>query len=172
GLSTDDAALAAGLIPVEIEASGKSAAARAWADPSVVDSLAASGGKPQRLGRHRTTLLSPFDSLVWDRKRTLRMFGFEHSLEAYVPKEKRVHGYFAMPLLAGGLLAGRVDPARSGKTLVARQVTLDKPSAAAPMARALAEAATWVGCDNVAVERVEPAGLGPRLAAELSPIVG
>ena len=65
------------------------------------------------------------------------MFGFEHSLEAYVPKEKRVHGYFTMPLLAGGSLVGRVDPARSGRTLVARKLSLDKPAAAEPMARAL-----------------------------------
>src|SRR5262249_46755129 len=166
-LSTDDAAIAAGLIPVAIEATGKGAAIKAWADPSVVDSLSASGGKPQRLGRHRTTLLSPFDSLVWDRKRTLRMFGFEHSLEAYVPKEKRVHGYFTMPLLAGGRLVGRVDPARDGKTLVARQVTLDTPKAAEPMARALIEAATWVGCDNVQLGRVLPATLEPRLQSAL-----
>ena len=54
------------------------------------------------------------------------MFGFEHSLEAYVPQAKRVHGYFTMPLLAGGRLVGRVDPARSGRTLVARKLTLDK----------------------------------------------
>jgi uncharacterized protein len=169
GLSTDDAALAAGLIPVEIEASSKGAAAtRAWADPSVVDSLSASSGKPQRMGRHRTTLLSPFDSLVWDRKRTLRMFGFEHSLEAYVPKEKRVHGYFTMPLLAGGRLIGRVDPAREGKTLVARQLTLDTPKAAEPMARALIEAAEWVDCDNVQLGRVLPATLEPRLRAALA----
>jgi uncharacterized protein YcaQ len=72
-----------------------------------------------------------------------------------------------MPLLAGGQLVGRVDPARSGKTLIARQVTLDKPSAVAPMARALAEAATWVNCDDVAVERVQPASLAPALTAAL-----
>ena len=69
------------------------------------------------------------------------MFGFEHSLEAYVPKAKRVHGYYAMPLLAGGRLLGRVDPVRQGQTLVARQLSLDSAAAVAPMARALREAA-------------------------------
>ena len=96
------------------------------------------------------------------------MFGFEHSLEAYVPKEKRVHGYFTMPLLAGGRLVGRVDPAREGKTLVARQLTLDTPKAAEPMARALIEAADWVDCDNVQLGRVLPATLEPRLRAALA----
>ncbi len=167
GISADDAALAAGLIPVEIDA-GHRAPVRAWADPAVVADLLTTQGRPQRAGRHRVTLLSPFDSLVWDRKRTLRMFGFEHSLEAYVPKEKRIHGYFTMPLLAGGRLLGRVDPAREGKTLVARQLTLDTPRAAEPMARALVEAASWVGCDNVRLGRVTPQALEPRLKSALT----
>jgi uncharacterized protein YcaQ len=167
GLSADEAAIAAGLVPVEID-SGRKASVRAWADPTLMASLSAADGRPQRLGRHRVTLLSPFDSLVWDRKRTLRMFDFEHSLEAYVPKEKRVHGYFTMPLLAGGRLIGRVDPAREGNTLVARQLTLDTPKAAEPMARALVEAADWVGCDNVKLGQVNPANLEPRLRAALT----
>ena len=133
-----------------------------WADPAALAWLDA-GGR----GRHRTTLLSPFDSLIWDRKRTLRMFGYRHALEAYVPKEKRVHGYYTMPLLAGGQIAGWVDPARDGKTLVARNVLLEKPAAVAPMARALAEAALWVGCSNVATERVQPAPLAQPFAAAL-----
>jgi uncharacterized protein YcaQ len=99
-------------------------------------------------------LLSPFDSLIWDRPRTQRIFGFTHRLEAYVPRPKRIHGYFAMPLLAGGKLLGRVDPAREGRTLVARQVSLETPKAVQPMAQALAEAADWVGCTDVRVERV------------------
>ena len=107
-------------------------------------------------GRNRVTLLSPFDSLIWDRRRTRQMFGFEHSLEAYVPRHKRVHGYFTMPLLAGGRLAGRVDPAREGKTLIARKVSLERANAAEPMAQALREAATWVGCNEVRLEQVEP----------------
>jgi uncharacterized protein YcaQ len=160
-LAPHEAAAAAGLVPVHItpgRAGGTPVAA--WADP---DALA----RPVT-GRHRTTLLSPFDSMVWDRKRTLRMFGFEHSLEAYVPAPKRVHGYFAMPLLAGGRLLGRVDPARQGSTLIARKLTLDKARAAEPMARALTEAAAWVGCDSVALEQVSPPALRSRLESALT----
>ena len=119
-------------------------------------------------GRHRTTLLSPFDSLIWDRKRTQRMFGFSHSLEAYVPAHKRVHGYFAMPLLAGGRLVGRVDPARSGRTLIARRVSLERASAAEAMVRALREAASWVGCDEVRLGVVEPGEYAGRLRSALA----
>jgi uncharacterized protein len=159
-----DAAQAAGLVPVAVAGAGPGkgrAAAAGWADPAALAQVA-------ERGRHRVTLLSPFDSLVWDRKRTLRMFGFVHSLEAYVPKHKRVHGYFTMPLLAGGRLAGRVDPARDGKTLVARQVSLERAAAAEPMAQALREAASWVGCDDVRLERIEPAEHASRLAAALA----
>jgi uncharacterized protein len=156
----DEAAQAAGLVPVSVPGPG-GRATPAWADPAA---LAAAGTR----GRHRVTLLSPFDSLIWDRKRTRRMFGFEHALEAYVPKAKRVHGYYAMPLLAGGRLVGRADPVRRGQTLVARQLTLDRPAAAEPMAQALREAAGWVGCSAVAVERVEPPQLAARLQAALA----
>jgi hypothetical protein len=127
----------------------------AWAHPTALAALA-------KRGRHRTALLSPFDSLVWDRRRTQRMFGFEHRLEAYVPAPRRVHGYFAMPLLAGDRLAGRVDPGRDGSTLVAKQLTVT-PRALDAMADALREAATWVGCDHVIVREVNP----PELTAPL-----
>jgi len=72
-----------------------------------------------------------------------------------------------MPLLAGGKIMGWVDPARDGKTLVARNVLLEKPAAVAPMARALAEAAQWVGCSNVVTERVQPTPLAQPLASAL-----
>jgi len=170
----DKAAEQAGLTPVAITDGARATAGRppgkalrAWADPGALAWLDA-GGR----GTHRTTLLSPFDSLAWDRKRTLRMFGFQHGLEAYVPKEKRVHGYFAMPLLAGGHLIGRADPGRSGKTLIAKHVSLDKPSAAEPMARALAEAASWVGCDSIVTERVTPPQLAERLAVAVKAVAG
>ncbi|MGC0420738.1 winged helix-turn-helix domain-containing protein [Embleya sp. AB8] len=149
-----DAALpGSGLIPVTVAGWGERAAREGtWADP---DALAA----PPR-GRHRTTLLSPFDSLVWDRPRTARVFtGFEHRLEAYVPAAKRVHGYFVMPLLAGGRLLGRVDPARDGQTLVARRVSFESgpkipTRTLQSMSEALRTAAEWVGCTNVRIEQL------------------
>ncbi|MFF4581649.1 winged helix-turn-helix domain-containing protein [Streptomyces sp. NPDC001389] len=144
-----------GLVPVEVEGWGKPA----WAHPGALAS------EPR--GRHRTTLLSPFDSLVWDRPRTERIFGFTHRLEAYVPKPRRIHGYFAMPLLAGGRLQGRVDPGREGRTLVARQLSLTTPKAAGAMALALREAAEWVGCDAVRVERARDAAEAAAVTAEL-----
>ena len=134
-----------GLMPVQVDGWGNGTA---WADPEALKS-------PAR-GRHRTTLLSPFDSLIWERRRTSRVFGFDHRLEAYTPAPKRVHGYFTMPLLAGGRLVGRVDPKRSGRTLVARQLSMENAKAVGPMAAALREAASWVGCDSVAVEQVTP----------------
>jgi uncharacterized protein YcaQ len=73
-----------------------------------------------------------------------------------------------MPLLAGGRLVGRVDPARSGRTLVARQLTLDTPRAAEPMARALADAAAWVACDSVQLGQVSPPHLEQRLRSALA----
>ncbi|MEU1460975.1 crosslink repair DNA glycosylase YcaQ family protein [Streptomyces sp. NPDC005727] len=149
-----------GLVPVEVAGWAKPA----WADPAA---LAA----PPR-GRHRTTLLSPFDSLIWERARTERIFGFTHRLEAYVPKQKRVHGYFAMPVLAGGRLVGRVDPAREGRTLVARQVTLDGAKAVPAVAQALVEAAGWVDCTDVRVERVDAPGLREPLIGELAVLLG
>ncbi len=166
-LKADDAAAAAGLIPVAIETK-TGPAAPAWADPGAVAALASGNGRPALAGRHRVTLLSPFDSLVWDRKRTKRLFGFDHSLEAYVPAPKRIHGYYTMPLLAGGKLQGRVDPARDGSTLVARQLTLDTAKAVPAMARALTEAAQWVGCDSVRLEKVHPPQLQPALTSALA----
>ncbi|MFD5775643.1 winged helix-turn-helix domain-containing protein [Streptomyces fungicidicus] len=147
---------ASGLVPVTVEGWSKPA----WADPEALAS-------PPR-GRHRTTLLSPFDSLIWERARTERLFGFTHRLEAYVPKQKRVYGYFAMPVLAGGRIVGRVDPAREARTLVAKQVTLDGAKAVPAVAQALVEAAGWVDCTDVRVERADSPELREALTVELA----
>jgi uncharacterized protein len=136
------------LLPIAVEGW----AGQAWAHPSALDMRDARG-------RHRTTLLSPFDSLVWDRRRTLRVFGFAHSLEAYKPRGQRRYGYYAMPVLSGGHLVGRVDPRREGTTLVAANVDLASARAVEPTAGALREAASWVGCDTIRIGHIEPESL-------------
>ena len=56
-----------------------------------------------------TTLLSPFDPLVWDRRRALELFGFDYRIECYTPAPKRRYGYFTLPILWRGALVGRLD---------------------------------------------------------------
>jgi uncharacterized protein len=154
-----------GLVPVHVDGW----LATAWADPAVLEA-------PLPRRRHRTTLLSPFDSLVWDRARTARIFGLDHRLEAYVPKDLRQHGYFSMAVLAGGELVARVDPARVNGTLVARQVTIVPrhstsarlPATADAIQQALREAATWVGCNTVTIERVEPPAAAQVISSSFS----
>ncbi len=147
-----------GLVPVAVEGWKTPA----YADP---DALAALGTR----ARGRSVLLSPFDSLIWYRDRVERLFGLRHRLEAYTPKEKRLFGYFAMPVLAGTKIVGLVDPGRDGDVLVAKQVTLLTAGSTGQVAPALWDAASWVGCTAVALERVEPAsaraGLEGALAA-------
>jgi uncharacterized protein YcaQ len=123
--------------------------APAYADPVVLEGLS-------RRGATRSVLLSPFDSLIWYRGRFERLFGLRHRLEAYTPKAERKYGYFAMPVLGGTNIVGLVDPGRQDNTLLAKQVTLFDPGSIEKVARALAEAASWVGATSIAVQRVEP----------------
>jgi uncharacterized protein YcaQ len=140
----NDALAATELIPVEVEG---------WKDPAYVYPAFVDLKRPRA---HRAVLLSPFDSLIWERERTERLFGYAFSLEAYKPKAERVLGFFTMPLLADGSLVGHVDPKRDGRTLIARNVSLHDASSADAMASALREAAAWVGCNDVRIERVTP----------------
>ena len=63
-------------------------------------------------GRQRssvTTLLSPFDPVVWDRARASELFGFDYKIEVYTPAARRRYGYYSLPVLHGGALVGRLD---------------------------------------------------------------
>jgi hypothetical protein len=79
-----------------------------YAHPDHTDRIekAAKGIIPQA----KTTLLSPFDPIVWDRKRGLDLFGFDYKIECYTPAPKRKYGYFTLPILHNNQLIGRLDP--------------------------------------------------------------
>jgi hypothetical protein len=126
-----------------------------WTQPAYAHPDALEVASARATGR--SLLLSPFDSLLWYRGRVERLFGLRHRLEAYVPRAKRVYGYFAMPVLGGTKVVGLVDPGRDGGTLLAKQVTLLTPDAPAHVARALREAASWVECSEVDLQEVAPA---------------
>lgn len=102
--------------------------------------------------RARTVLLSPFDNLVADRRRTAELFGFDYAVEIYTPAAKRKRGYYAMPILAGDRLVGTVDPRLDRRNRVLRIERLTSESGYRP-SRGLAAAvnlmARFVGADSV-----------------------
>ncbi|WP_299131903.1 crosslink repair DNA glycosylase YcaQ family protein [uncultured Amaricoccus sp.] len=108
------------LVPVEIEGLAKPAH---WTTPEA----AVAAPEPTEI----VHLLSPFDPLVIQRKRFHLVFGHDHRFEAYVPKEKRVLGYFALPVLVGDRVAAAIDVKadRAARALLIQQWTwLDGPA--------------------------------------------
>jgi uncharacterized protein YcaQ len=102
--------------------------------------------------RPRTVLLSPFDNLVADRRRSSELFGFDYRIEIYTPAAKRRRGYYAMPILAGDRILGTVDPSFDRKTRILRvnRVALEpglRFTAAAR--RAVGELARFVGAVEI-----------------------
>jgi uncharacterized protein YcaQ len=111
----------------------------------------------------RTTLLSPFDNLMHDRKRLLTMFGLEYRMEIYVPVAKRRYGYYAMPLLHGDRFVARVDPAfdRERSALRVHAIVPEpdvRPSRsnAAAVATAVNDLAAWLGVTAIDVSPSVP----------------
>jgi hypothetical protein len=122
-----------------------------------------------------TTLLSPFDSMLWHRDRVARLFGFEYRIEVYTPGPQRVHGYYTLPILHDGHLIGRIDAKAhrverrlavpsvhfepwfsDGGTPPAGWGGLDRQEGLAGLAEALGSLARFVGAAEVTLGRVIP----------------
>ena len=118
-----------------------------------------------------TTLLSPFDPIVWDRRRALELFGFDYRLECYTPAAKRQYGYFSLPILRRGALVGRVDAKahRKAGRFELRSIVLEagvRPSErlARDVAAAVERCARWHACPQVLLSWATPEAFGALLA--------
>jgi hypothetical protein len=149
-------------------------------DDGVLLPVTVHGWKPQaylhhevRIPRrvHARTLLSPFDPVVWERNRALRLFDFHYRIGIYTPADKRVHGYYVLPFLYGDTVAARVDlkADRKAKTLLVLSAWLEEGQEAAEVASALAEnladLAGWLGLDGISAP--DKGDLAPALSAAL-----
>jgi uncharacterized protein len=121
-----------------------------------------------------TTLLSPFDPVVWDRERAMALFDFFYRIEVYTPAAKRAYGYFTLPILHRGRLVGRLDPKahRAAGLFELRNVHLEPWAAVTPelvegLAAAVADCARWHGTPEVRVERSDPPELAEALRGAL-----
>jgi uncharacterized protein len=113
-----------------------------------------------------TTLLSPFDPVVWDRARALELFGFEYKIEVYTPAARRRYGYYSLPILHSGSLVGRLDAKAHRKqgTFEVKSIHLepDMPvndDLVSELAYALRDCAGWHGTPEVLVRRSDPTEL-------------
>jgi hypothetical protein len=117
-----------------------------------------------------TTLLSPFDPIVWDRARASATFGFDYRIECYTPATKRLYGYFTLPILHRGKLIGRLDPKthrREGrfevKALHLEPGVVVTDELIDDLATALNECARWHKTPEVVVTRANVPKLAKRL---------
>lgn len=116
-----------------------------------------------KLRATHTTVLSPFDPLIWDRDRARTMFGFEYTIECYTPEAKRRFGYFVLPILHRGRLIGRLDAKAHRvdgifeiKKLFLESAVEVTDALATSVAQALRDCAQWHATPEVAVRATEP----------------
>jgi uncharacterized protein YcaQ len=121
-----------------------------------------------------TTLLSPFDPVVWDRARALELFGFDYKIEVYTPAARRRYGYYSLPILHDGALVGRLDAkAHRKEGLFEVKATHLEPGVAASeglvsgVAVALRDCADWHGTPEVLIRGSHPSEVAGALRSAL-----
>jgi len=148
-----------------------------WKDPAYLCPADLPLVREIEAGEHRptiTTLLSPFDNLIWDRARVRSLFGFDYRIELYTPPPQRRYGYYVMPILHRGRLVGRLDPKadRQSNRLIVRGLYLEPGESAgddlvAGLAAALREFMAFHGCTELVLQGSDPENLTPRLREHL-----
>jgi uncharacterized protein YcaQ len=124
-----------------------------------------------KIPQSKTTLLSPFDPIVWDRKRGSELFNFDYKIEVYTPEPKRKYGYFTLPILYNNQIIGRLDPKAYRKEGIfeVRAVHLEpgiEPDDAmiASLKTTLKDCADWHQTPQVVVRTSNMPGLAEQLA--------
>lgn len=113
--------------------------------------------------------VSLFDSLLWTRDRTARIFGRQLTLEAYKPRMKRVFGYYTMPVLSGDRLIGIIDPVVTKEPgLDIRRVDVWDSDQVEQLGAAIARAASWRNCRSIRIHKTTPANLHTAVASAAS----
>lgn len=146
------------ILPVNVEGLGP-----AWLHASLLPLL--EQAQADKLTATHSAVLSPFDPVVWDRKRAEQLFGFSYRLECYTPAPKRQYGYFVLPLLHRGRLVGRMDAKMHRKTGVLEVIALFLEEGVSPslqlekgLQRAITDFARWQGAQRITFSRL-PDGL-------------